>query len=190
MDANNLRRLNANIVLNGLQNIRVNHAAVTNSEGQVSYWKGPESAGVGYSFTRECQGEGERIRVDATTLDGYIQDHCESVELIKIDVEGAEQHVLEGGQQAIREFCPHILLEVHPSRLASSNTSPRNVLSALPGAYKIYRVENFRWGGELGRQPMDRSTFAPDEPSMLYAEPSNTPLDDFPSPNGPLYEFP
>lgn len=185
MDANNLRRLNANVALNELQNVRVNHVAVTHSEGHVSYWKGPQSAGVGYSFTRECQGEEEHIRVDATTLDSYTQDHCESVELIKVDVEGAEQQVLEGGQQVIREFCPHILLEVHPSRLASSNTSPRNVLSALPEAYKIYRVENFRWGGELGHQPIDRSTFAPDEPSMLYAEPSNTPLDDFPPPSPP-----
>lgn len=190
LDGDNLRRLSTNVVLNGFQNVRVNHTAVTDSEGNVSYWKEPESAGLEHSFVRGDEDQQERVQVNATTLDKYTEDHCQSVELIKIDVEGAEQKVLEGGQQVVRKFCPHILLEVHPSQLAALNTSPRRVLSALPDAYRIYRVENFPWGGELGQQHVDRSAFDPDQVSMLYAEPSDTPLTDFPPPAGPLYEFP
>ena len=190
MDMDNLRRLNTNVALNGLQNVRVNHAAVTDSEGQVSYWTEPGSAGVAHSFVRENDDKKERVRVDATTLDRYTADHCQSVDLIKIDAEGAAQKVLEGGKQAIRNFRPHILLEVHPSPLASLNTSPGEVLSVLPDTYSIYRVENFRGGGKLGKQPINLSTFAPDQISMLYAEPSDAPLTDYPPLTGPLYEFP
>lgn len=190
MDEDNLHLLNTNITLNGLQNVSVNHAAVTNSKGHVSYWKEPGSAGVTHSFVRENEGKQERVQVEATSLDRYTEDHCQSVELIKIDAEGAAQKVLEGGEQTIREFRPHILLEVHPSPLASLNTSPRKVLSALPDTYRIYRVENFRGGGELGKQPINLSTFDPDQISVLYAEPSAAPLTDFPPLAGPLYEFP
>lgn len=189
MDEDNLYRLNTNVALNELQNIRVNHAAVTDSEGYISYWKKPGSADVGHGFARSSGSERERIPVEATTLDKYTEDHCQSVELIKIDVEGAAQKVLEGGQQTIREFHPHILLEVHPPLLESLDTSVQEVLNTLPDTYRVYRVKNFRWGGELAEQPLDPSTFDPDHVSMLYAEPPETPLADFSLPAGPLYEI-
>lgn len=189
LDKDNLRRLNTNVSLNELQNVKVDHAAVTDSEGHISYWKKPGSPDVGYGFARGREGGRERIQVDATTLDRYTEDHCQSVELIKIDVEGAAQRVLEGGQQTIREFHPHILLEVHPPLLESLGTSVQEVLTTFPNMYRIYRVEDFRWGGELSQKPIDLSTFDPGRVSMLYAEPSESPLSDFPPLSGPLYEF-
>jgi len=190
LDRENLRRLHTNVALNGFQNVRANHVAVTDSEGQVSYWKEAGSTGVDFSFTRGRNGEQEQIWVEATTLDRYTKDHCQSVDLIKIDADGAEQNILEGGQRTIREFHPHILLEVHPPRLESSDTSVQKVLGTLPGTYRIYQVRNFRWGGELGHEPIDASTFDPDQVSMLYAEPPDSSVTDPPVPAGPLYEFP
>lgn len=190
LDRENLRRLNKNIELNGLQNVRANHLAVTDSEDGVSYWKTAGSAGVGFSFTEEGNDEQEQVRVRATTVDKYAEDHCSSVDLIKIDVDGAEQKVLEGGQWTIREFCPHILLEVHPSRLESTDTSVQNVLNTLPDTYRIFEVKNFRWGGELSRERFDTSAFDPDQVSMLYAEPPDDSLSGYAVPDRPLYEFP
>ena len=190
LDRDNLRRLNTNVALNGLQNVRVNHAAVADSEGHVSYWKDAGAAGVDFSFTEDRDGEQEQIWVEATTLDRYTKDYCQSVDLIKIDADGAEQNILEGGQRTIREFHPHILLEVHPPRLESSDTSVQKVLGTLPDTYRIYQVRNFRWGGELGHEPIDASTFDPDQVSMLYAEPPDSSVTDLPVPAGPLYEFP
>ena len=132
MDEDNLRRLNTNVSLNGLQNANVNHAAVANSEGHVSYWKDSGTAGVDFNITKARIGEQEQIRVEATTLDRYTEDHCTSVDLIKIDADGAEQKELKGGGQTIREFHPHILLEVHPRLLEASSTSVQKVLGTLP----------------------------------------------------------
>lgn len=190
LDRENLRRFNTNVALNGLQNVKANHLAVTASEGYVSYWKEAGTAGVDFNVTKGRDAEREQVQVEATTLDKYSEDHCQSVDLIKIDADGAEQKVLEGGRQTIREFHPHILLEVHPHLLESSGGSVQKVLSTLPDTYRIYEVRNFRWGGELSSEPIDASTFAPDRVSMLYAEPLNSSLDDFPVPAGPIYEFP
>lgn len=189
LDEDNLRRLKTNVALNNLKNIRVNHEAVSDAEGHVSYWKESGSPGVGHGFANSSENERERFRVHATTLDKYVADHCQSVELIKIDVEGAAQKVLEGGRKTMREFRPHILLEVHPLLLESLDTSLKEVLATFPDTYRIYRVKNFRWGGEIGGQPLDPSTFDSDQVSMLYAEPRGISLNDFPPPSGPLYEF-
>jgi FkbM family methyltransferase len=190
MDEDNLHLLNTNITLNGLQNVSVNHAAVTNSKGHVSYWKEPGSAGVAHSFVRENEGKQERVQVEATTLDRYTEDHCQSVELIKIDVEGAAQKVLEGGQRTIREDHPHILLEVHPVLLESSGTLVQAVLGELPDTYRIYHVEGFSRGDqEVNRQRIDPSVFAPNHVSMLHGELSDRPLRDFPTLSGSLFEF-
>ena len=190
LDRENLRRLHTNVALNGFQNVRANHVAVTDSEGQVSYWKEAGSAGVDFSFTRGRNGEQEQIWVEATMLDRYTKDHCPSVDLIKIDADGAEQNILEGGQRTIREFHPHILLEVHPPRLQSSDTSVQKVLDMLPDTYRIYEVRNFRWRGELSHESIDASAFDPNRNSMLYAEPPGRSVDDLPVPARPLYEFP
>lgn len=192
VDEDNLYRLNTNVRLNKLENVRVRHTAVADSEGYISYRKKGRGAGVGHNLTR-CDGGGQnQIQVEATTLDRYAREHCQSVDLIKIDVEGAEQKVLKGAQRTMREFNPHFLLEVHPSLLESLGTSVQAVLSELPDAYKIYCVEDFARVGqkqEVERRRIDPSVFNPDQVSMLHGEPPGHPLSDFPLLSGPLYEF-
>lgn len=58
--------------------------------------------------------ERKTYRVAATTIDEL---HFEHVDMIKIDVEGAEKFVLEGGESTIRGCMPDILLEWTPDSL-------------------------------------------------------------------------
>jgi FkbM family methyltransferase len=57
----------------------------------------------------EERGRPERIAVEVSTLDAEIGDLIPSV--IKIDVEGAELAVLEGGQSVLREARPVVVFE-------------------------------------------------------------------------------
>lgn len=46
------------------------------------------------------------------TLDSYM-DQCESINWLKIDVEGAEEQVIRGGLKAIAKFKPNLIIECH-----------------------------------------------------------------------------
>jgi len=64
------------------------------------------------------------------TLDALLAD--ESVDLIKIDVEGAELDVLLGAERMLREKKPRaILLEVHPNALALNGQAVTDLRSLL-----------------------------------------------------------
>jgi FkbM family methyltransferase len=72
------------------------------------------------------------VEVQVETLDGL----CERAELtrldfIKIDVEGAELLVLEGGQQAIEKFRPALLVEIEARHLARYQYSPADIVGWL-----------------------------------------------------------
>jgi hypothetical protein len=52
------------------------------------------------------------ISYASTTLDDYIKDYAK-VDVVKIDVEGAEAAVMRGAQKFLEKFKPTIFLEVH-----------------------------------------------------------------------------
>ena len=54
-----------------------------------------------------------KIFVKTTTIDEYCTENRVVPDGIKIDVEGAERLVIEGGQQTIDRYAPWILLEFH-----------------------------------------------------------------------------
>jgi FkbM family methyltransferase len=54
-----------------------------------------------------------QIEVETITLDKYLADHSMRPKLIKIDVEGAEFLVLEGGREFIRDAHPLLVIEIH-----------------------------------------------------------------------------
>jgi FkbM family methyltransferase len=53
------------------------------------------------------------VRVPVTTLDHYVAERDIRPRLIKIDVEGAEFEVLEGGRSCIRDCRPLLVIEIH-----------------------------------------------------------------------------
>jgi len=56
----------------------------------------------------------QEIRVPTTTLDTYVAERDITPRLIKIDVEGAEFLVLEGGRNCLRTCKPLLVIEIHP----------------------------------------------------------------------------
>ena len=65
----------------------------------------------------------KRTVVRQTTLDEFCNLHELKPQLIKIDVEGAELHVLKGGVEVLRQYMPTIFLSVHPRHIAESGGS-------------------------------------------------------------------
>ncbi|WP_259227355.1 FkbM family methyltransferase [Salinibacter ruber] len=191
LDEDNVTRLQKNTSLNQFGNIQVSHLAITESLGSVSYWKEPGSADAMHTLSRRETKEREKVSVETMSLDRFVEKNCQSVGLLKIDVEGAEKKVLKGGQETLHELHPHILLEVHPPQLKSLATSVHEVLALLPDTYKLFRVSDFRDSPESSKKEftsgvINRHEFDTTVNSMLYAEPPGISLNDIP----PLRETP
>ena len=56
--------------------------------------------------------EGGELTVDVTTIDAEFAGRCR-LDLIKLDVEGAECDVITGGMETIRRLRPRLIIEVH-----------------------------------------------------------------------------
>ncbi len=72
------------------------------------------------------------VVVDVDTMDGL----CDRIGLnrldfIKIDVEGAELHVLEGGQRAIETYRPALLVEIEERHISRYEHSAADIVSWL-----------------------------------------------------------
>ena len=78
--------------------------------------------------------------VDITTLN-YFMPYLSNkrIALIKIDVEGNELHVLEGGIDLITKYhVPFIILEFSPSFLKEENSDPKSLIKLFViNGYKI-----------------------------------------------------
>jgi FkbM family methyltransferase len=85
------------------------------------------------------------ITIEQSTLDAAVPPH-HHVDLIKIDVEGAEHEVLAGTQGIMREFGPDVSLELHawPGMPAASNAE--RILALLrPVGYRMFWMRERRF---------------------------------------------
>jgi hypothetical protein len=52
--------------------------------------------------------------IDVTTIDSFVKGNdIKNIELIKVDVEGAEHFVVQGAKETLSNFSPILLIEVH-----------------------------------------------------------------------------
>jgi FkbM family methyltransferase len=100
----------ANLALNALFNVLTENAACSDQAGWLTFntvdYRGQNNFG-GVAM-REDNGGGQRVR--SVRLDDLVPDDFD-VGLIKIDVEGFEQKVLEGSMQTIARCRPFLYLE-------------------------------------------------------------------------------
>ncbi len=172
MDEDNVRRLRSNVKLNDQEeSVCVERLAVSNHTAGSSYSKLPGEAGSGYrlSSTQE-DGNATCIEVPSTTVDVYCRDQVEKLDLIKVDVEGAELKVLEGAQNTLQQFRPDLLLEVHPVRMHENEESAHTILRLLvENGYTVRQLVDHRGDPKGGKLQQIEYPFAPSKNLMLYA---------------------
>ncbi len=97
-------RLAKNIEINGLKNVRVVNAAVGDKQGVLSFSEGRMSV--------NCRvNEFGALKVPCVTLDAELSD-MPRIDILKIDTEGYETHVLRGASETLKKT-QRIALELH-----------------------------------------------------------------------------
>jgi FkbM family methyltransferase len=91
------------------------------------------------------------VDVPVSTLDCMCSDAClTGLDFIKIDTEGAELQVLRGGERAIKEFRPVILVEIEARHAARYQCEPGDIVAWL--AERGYIMFEWRNGWQPARQ--------------------------------------
>ncbi|MHB1434382.1 MAG: FkbM family methyltransferase [Streptosporangiaceae bacterium] len=74
----------------------------------------------------------KNIEVTVETLDGLVERAgLPRLDFIKIDVEGAELHVLQGGEQVIEKFRPAVMAEIEARHLERFEYGPQDLVRWL-----------------------------------------------------------
>lgn len=107
----NLTYLRRHLHLNRVTNVQVIDAAVSDREGETRFRIHPSHAmghiPLGFNWPEES------ITVRTVTLDGLIARGAPTPNIVKIDVEGAEDRALIGAQELLKSQQPLVLVAFH-----------------------------------------------------------------------------
>lgn len=117
-------QLEDNISLNSLNNVSVYPFCVSNQNTSSVIYISNDS-NVGMSSLKEPENfSGKTESVQTISFDTWLEtQEISSVDIIKIDIEGAEVLALEGMQQSLSKFRPVILIEVIDEQLKKYGSS-------------------------------------------------------------------
>jgi FkbM family methyltransferase len=185
-DSDQAGMLARNAERNGLANVRVNTLGLWDDDLARLVLMGDDANGRGYPA-----GEGDAT-FPVTTLDTYLdRAGIDEVELIVLDLEGAEHAALRGAQRRLElppGRAPQLVFEVHRSYVDWSQGLERtDILRYLAHlGYSAYAVRDFQSNRDLGGRPIELvapetayldgpphgfNVLATKEPALLEAEP-------------------
>lgn len=129
--------------LNGFHHLTVHAVALSDSAGTATLHRNEENRG-NQSLLADCVSkEGGTVEVETRALDDLLAEVLggRAVDVLKIDVEGAEARVLAGADRTLERDCPEILLEYWPRGIRAFGGDPHALLSGLTArGYAIRRL--------------------------------------------------
>lgn len=148
----NVALLRRNVELNGYRTVEVVGAAVGDGPGTVTLHVAAENRGDHRLFG-EADGR-PTLEVPMVSIDAYLAEHgIERVDVVKIDVQGAEGLVFAGMRRLLAERPPRLLLvEFWPFGLRRCGQDPAALLDSL--ASVGHRIEEITRHGEEP-EPLD-----------------------------------
>lgn len=132
--------LNKNIKLNKCTNVTVVQSALSTQKGITTLVL--DEANPGESSL--ANGKGKKITIQGTTLYDFIQQNkIKNIDVIKIDVEGAELEVLKGAQNSLTKNRGVMFIECNKKALQQFSESPKTLLNLLSTfGYQITKIVN------------------------------------------------
>jgi FkbM family methyltransferase len=134
-----LSDLRRNTEINQLRNVSVSSCALSSSHGAATLYLG--HGDVTNSLQPTKHSGNEAIAITTETLDRYASTHeLRRLDLIKIDVEGAERDVISGASSVLEALKPMLLLEfsIHSKAFGYTDANLRSHLETR--GYTLFRA--------------------------------------------------
>jgi len=150
-----VERLRRHVELNGAAGIIVNQYAIGGEDGSSAFFAVREKNTGESSFVRPGI-PADQIVVPVVTLDTYVaREGIDHVDLLKVDVEGAEILVFKGARRLLSsDAAPIVFFEVDRDLCARFGTTPREVKQLLVHhGYGIYRWRHSAFVGVTVDEP-------------------------------------
>ncbi len=121
-----------NIMMNDLTNITVEKKAVYDQNTNLELFISNEQNMGMSSILNHSHESGEKQKIEAITLDNYVQlKKLAKIDLVKIDIEGAEIHALKGMKQSLVKFKPTLIIEISDGILENSSVKSNAIYDFL-----------------------------------------------------------
>ncbi|HEX2622275.1 MAG TPA: FkbM family methyltransferase [Phototrophicaceae bacterium] len=144
LDSMNLALTERNIQLNKFQNVKLEHAAVSNATGTLDYVRDTDSPSQGFGLSTNQERDrqiGTLVKVTSFRLDDYFAGKMIAPAVFKIDVEGAELQVLQGMENLLNQPGITLFVEVHPEKIVGFGATANDVLNLLlDHGYQVYEL--------------------------------------------------
>jgi FkbM family methyltransferase len=132
--------LRRSVAANGLTNVVVEELAVARATGNAELFLVENHPGLSSLNAANARGSAQSVPVKTVSLDAYFADI--EVDVIKIDVQGAETEIVLGASRMLERDRPVVFAEVWLAGLENVGSDGREFLSLFTNAgYTIANVE-------------------------------------------------
>jgi FkbM family methyltransferase len=148
-------RLQGNIQRNHLQEtIRSFQIALSDTSGQCEIafaGADADNQGLGSIVNLQQGATVLRQQVKTETLDDFAaQQKLTRIDLIKIDIQGAEIKMLKGAAGVVEKLSPDLLLEISPDDLKAAGNNSRDLCELIENSgYQMYELKRGKIGNRI-----------------------------------------
>jgi FkbM family methyltransferase len=141
-------RLEQHLAMNGCANVTVIPKAAGDSVGTASLIVAPAGASglntIGSQFAYAGVASEQVIPVPMTSLDEIVSHrNIDAVDVVKLDVEGAEYRCLLGAARMLERHRPSLVIEIFSTSLAANGATVRDIDRLLAAAsYCLFRIDD------------------------------------------------
>jgi len=137
--------LKKNLDLNGFSNVWIHHLGFMEREGTQVFYFDPQISGRASARNLVEDPAASPIPCTVTKLDTFVRAHTLRPDFIKVDVEGAELAVFQGGLETLRTYRPVILTEMLRKWARKFGYHPNELMELLGGlGYQCFFLEDGR----------------------------------------------
>ncbi|MBU6430874.1 MAG: FkbM family methyltransferase [Patescibacteria group bacterium] len=143
-EPNFFKLLSKNISRNNLKNASLFEMAIADKNGKMELFLSNENKGNNSLI--QSENLKTSVRVKSVTLDDFITSRkIEKVDIVKMDIEGAEILAIEGMKKTLIKHKPLLFLEFSPHSIVKLNRNPTDFISILSGmGYSIFEINETR----------------------------------------------